>query len=171
VLRYVRRHIGQRVRLRLTPEVRFVYDTAVERGERVLTLLSQMKVDEEVATARLATAAPMTADATANDGDANSDDDATFIIFGDEDDGGGSEEAEESDEEGEETSLGLEGVGDPEWDEDVFREEPLVGGFAADMFQDANPEMEKLEADKKQWQWQQAQANKRKYKKKSTRRR
>lgn len=45
--RYVRRLIGERVQLRLTPEIRFVHDTAVERGERVLSLLQKMKNEEE----------------------------------------------------------------------------------------------------------------------------
>jgi hypothetical protein len=32
---YVRKHIGSRMRLRLTPEIRFFYDESSERGERV----------------------------------------------------------------------------------------------------------------------------------------
>jgi hypothetical protein len=33
--RYVRKHIGQKVRLRLTPEVRFIMDDSLERSMRV----------------------------------------------------------------------------------------------------------------------------------------
>lgn len=33
--RYVRKRIGQTMSLRLTPEIRFIYDEAHDRGERV----------------------------------------------------------------------------------------------------------------------------------------
>lgn len=33
--RYVRKHIGRTVRLRLTPEIRFILDDSIERSERV----------------------------------------------------------------------------------------------------------------------------------------
>jgi ribosome-binding factor A len=39
---YVRSELGQRVRLRRTPEVVFVEDRSIERGDRVLALLSQI---------------------------------------------------------------------------------------------------------------------------------
>lgn len=39
---YVRSELGQRVRLRRTPEVIFKEDLSVERGTRVLSLLSQL---------------------------------------------------------------------------------------------------------------------------------
>ena len=39
---YVRREIGQRVRLRRTPEVLFVEDKSLERGDRILSLLNQI---------------------------------------------------------------------------------------------------------------------------------
>lgn len=39
---YVRRELGQRVRLRRTPEVLFVEDRSLERGDRVLSLLNQI---------------------------------------------------------------------------------------------------------------------------------
>lgn len=35
---YVRKHVGQQIRLRLTPEVRFVLDDSIERSERVRAL-------------------------------------------------------------------------------------------------------------------------------------
>lgn len=40
---YVRKHIGRAMRLRLTPEIRFVLDESIERSERVLKLLEQVK--------------------------------------------------------------------------------------------------------------------------------
>lgn len=40
---YVRKHVGRQVRLRLTPEIRFVRDDSIERAERVLALLEQVK--------------------------------------------------------------------------------------------------------------------------------
>jgi ribosome-binding factor A len=39
---YVRSQIGQRVRLRRTPEVVFLEDTSLERGDRVLSLLNRL---------------------------------------------------------------------------------------------------------------------------------
>lgn len=40
---YVRKHVGRQVRLRLTPEIRFVIDDSIERTERVMKLLEQVK--------------------------------------------------------------------------------------------------------------------------------
>lgn len=40
---YVRKHIGRQIRLRLTPEVRFVLDDSLERTERVYKLLDQVR--------------------------------------------------------------------------------------------------------------------------------
>jgi ribosome-binding factor A len=42
---FVRRELGQRVRLRRTPEVVFVEDTSLERGDRILSLLNQISQD------------------------------------------------------------------------------------------------------------------------------
>ncbi len=39
---FVRREIGQRVRLRRTPEIIFLEDESLERGDRVLTLLNRL---------------------------------------------------------------------------------------------------------------------------------
>jgi len=39
---YVRSELGQRVRLRRTPEVLFVEDRSLERGDRILSLLNQI---------------------------------------------------------------------------------------------------------------------------------
>lgn len=43
---YVRHQIGQTVRLRLTPEIRFVVDDSIERSERVFKLLDMAKAIE-----------------------------------------------------------------------------------------------------------------------------
>jgi len=40
---YVRSELGQRIRLRRTPEVVFLEDRSIERGNRVLSLLNQLK--------------------------------------------------------------------------------------------------------------------------------
>jgi ribosome-binding factor A len=40
---YVRSELGSRIRLRRTPEVIFLEDNSIERGNRVLSLLDQIK--------------------------------------------------------------------------------------------------------------------------------
>ena len=40
---YVRKHIGRKIRLRLTPEIRFILDDSIERSERVLSLLKRVE--------------------------------------------------------------------------------------------------------------------------------
>ncbi len=42
---YVRRELGQRVQLRRTPEVVFIEDRSIERGNKVLSLLTQLNLD------------------------------------------------------------------------------------------------------------------------------
>lgn len=44
---YVRSELGQRVRLRRTPEVIFIEDKSLERGMRVLSLLDRIGSDRE----------------------------------------------------------------------------------------------------------------------------
>ncbi len=48
---YVRSLLGQRVRLRRTPEVIFVEDRSIERGMRVLSLLNQLSDERKDADA------------------------------------------------------------------------------------------------------------------------
>ena len=48
---YVRSEIGRRVQLRLTPEITFAYDDSIERGARLLRLISEVQ-SEEVAAPR-----------------------------------------------------------------------------------------------------------------------
>ncbi len=40
---FVRHELGQRIRLRRTPEVVFIEDRSIERGDRVLSLLNQLE--------------------------------------------------------------------------------------------------------------------------------
>jgi ribosome-binding factor A len=44
---YVRSELGRRVRLRRTPEVVFIEDRALERGDRMLTLLNQLSEERQ----------------------------------------------------------------------------------------------------------------------------
>lgn len=44
---FVRRELGQRIRLRRTPEVVFIEDRALERGDRMLTLLNQLSQERQ----------------------------------------------------------------------------------------------------------------------------
>lgn len=46
---YVRSEIGRRVQLRLTPEITFAYDDSIERGARLLRLISEVQSDEAAA--------------------------------------------------------------------------------------------------------------------------
>ncbi|MGB3695364.1 MAG: 30S ribosome-binding factor RbfA [Spirulinaceae cyanobacterium] len=39
---FVRRELGQRLRLRRTPEVRFIEDTSLEKGDRMIDLLNSI---------------------------------------------------------------------------------------------------------------------------------
>ena len=43
---FLRRELGQRIRLRNTPELVFRWDRSMERGERIAYLLDQLKEDE-----------------------------------------------------------------------------------------------------------------------------
>lgn len=122
--RYVRRLIGERVRLRLTPEIRFVHDVAVERGERVLSLLERMEKEEAEPPKSLEDSLQAMKDDAAEAAappsvDAN--------------------------------SPFLEGVGDDAYDSD--EENAEVTFFSADMFPDASLADEKLAAARKEEDW------------------
>jgi ribosome-binding factor A len=45
---FVRRELGQRMRLRRTPEIAFLEDTSLERGDHILHLLNDLHLPEEV---------------------------------------------------------------------------------------------------------------------------
>ena len=141
--RYVRRLIGQRVQLRLTPEIRFVYDVAVDRSEKVLALLEQVEADRLAAenpqgTAVAAEVQPAVGVAVGGDIGA----DNPF----------------------------LEGVGDSRYDSDYDNEQPSRF-FTADMFPDARPEIDELQARKKAEMWKEGRTRKARYRSKSSARR
>ncbi|PSB24556.1 30S ribosome-binding factor RbfA [Stenomitos frigidus] len=46
---FVRSELGQRIRLRRTPEVIFLEDSSLERGDKVLSLLSRLSQERELA--------------------------------------------------------------------------------------------------------------------------
>ncbi|CAH9118252.1 unnamed protein product [Cuscuta europaea] len=45
--KYVRGELGKRIKLRLTPEVRFIEDESLERGSRVIAILDRIKSENE----------------------------------------------------------------------------------------------------------------------------
>jgi len=45
--KYVRSQIGKRIKLRLTPEIRFIEDESMERGSRILAILDKLKEERE----------------------------------------------------------------------------------------------------------------------------
>jgi ribosome-binding factor A len=55
---YVRSEIGKRIRMRHTPEVIFEHDISLERGDRILTLLSRLNTDEPMAPEELSEEVP-----------------------------------------------------------------------------------------------------------------
>jgi ribosome-binding factor A len=44
---FVRRELGQRIRLRRTPEVVFLEDLSLERGDRMINLINQIEIRPE----------------------------------------------------------------------------------------------------------------------------
>lgn len=44
--KYVRSELGRRMKLRLTPEIRFIEDESLERGSRVIAILDRLKSEE-----------------------------------------------------------------------------------------------------------------------------
>ncbi|ESR36769.1 putative ribosome-binding factor A [Citrus sinensis] len=47
--KYVRSQLGRRMKLRLTPEIRFIEDESFERGSRVIAILDRIKAEKEAA--------------------------------------------------------------------------------------------------------------------------
>ncbi|PIM99839.1 hypothetical protein CDL12_27664 [Handroanthus impetiginosus] len=45
--KYVRSMLGKRMKLRLTPEIRFIEDESIERGSRVIAILDRIKAENE----------------------------------------------------------------------------------------------------------------------------
>ncbi|WOK95341.1 hypothetical protein Cni_G04048 [Canna indica] len=46
--KYVRSELGRRMKLRLTPEIRFIEDESLERGSRVLAILDRLKEEKNI---------------------------------------------------------------------------------------------------------------------------
>ena len=44
---FVRRELGQRVSLRRTPEIAFLEDSSIERGDRIINLINRLEIPEE----------------------------------------------------------------------------------------------------------------------------
>ncbi len=44
---FVRHELGQRIKIRHTPEIRFVEDTSLERGDRMIHLINQIRQQEK----------------------------------------------------------------------------------------------------------------------------
>lgn len=121
----MRRLIGERVRLRLTPEIRFVHDLAVERGERVLNLIARIETDD----------AAEQPEGLQESIQAMKDDAA----------------AAAAPEPVNANSPFLEGVGETEYDSD--EEDVETTFFSADMFPDASPAEEHMAAARKEEAW------------------
>nr|GMC89234.1 probable ribosome-binding factor A, chloroplastic [Ipomoea batatas] len=51
--KYVRSELGKRMKLRLTPEIRFIEDLSIERGSRVIAILDRIKRENEKKEANL----------------------------------------------------------------------------------------------------------------------
>ncbi|KAJ8631532.1 hypothetical protein MRB53_024855 [Persea americana] len=45
--KYIRSELGKRMKLRLTPEIRFIEDDSLERGSRVIAILDRLKSERE----------------------------------------------------------------------------------------------------------------------------
>jgi hypothetical protein len=148
--RYVRRRLGERVRLRLTPEVRFIHDDAVDRGERVLSLLSRLRDEEDEELSSGSSSETDGSEAQDASGDAagvslrSNDGFLDLEALGVAEGSTGSEDASER-----EDSPFLEGVGDDEYD-DMPQTSTF---FSADMFPDARPELEMAAIKEKGDNW------------------
>ncbi|XP_059654032.1 probable ribosome-binding factor A, chloroplastic [Cornus florida] len=46
--KYVRHELGRRMKLRLTPEIRFIEDESIERGSRVIAILDRIKNEKKI---------------------------------------------------------------------------------------------------------------------------
>lgn len=149
------------MQLRLTPEIRILYDDAAERGERVLQLLDSIKEEDEKKAALKRQAAGE---------DAEEEEEEEEEGFLDLDEEASSEDAAEASGGDKKKRKGggtkpnpfLEGVGDPDYDSDAERpggeRPPLL--LTPNMFPDAYPELDEMQAREKQSAWQRKQDGK-----------
>ncbi|OMO74417.1 Ribosome-binding factor A [Corchorus capsularis] len=47
--KYIRSMLGKRMKLRLTPQIRFIEDESLERGSRVIAILDKIKAEKSIA--------------------------------------------------------------------------------------------------------------------------
>ncbi|KAF2543830.1 hypothetical protein F2Q70_00033940 [Brassica cretica] len=73
--KYVRSELGKRMKLRLTPEVRFIEDESMERGSRVIAILDKIKAEKG------SEGEPETSDSPEDDQDWGVDDPDEDIIY------------------------------------------------------------------------------------------
>lgn len=80
--KYVRSELGRRMKLRLTPEIRFIEDESLERGSRVLAILDRIKDENDNKNSPSGAANDGSSDQSDDDGDWEGDDpDDEGIIY------------------------------------------------------------------------------------------
>lgn len=134
------------MRLRLTPEIRFFNDTSVDRGERVLKLLNRVEQGEYADNE----ASP------SSKGESDEDDDEGFFVLDDAADMG-DVEAAAAEAAVPKVNRFLVGLDD---DSDAEDDGETGNFFTAEMFPDANPQMEDLQAKQKAALWDSDQGRK-----------
>ncbi|KAJ8500275.1 hypothetical protein OPV22_010827 [Ensete ventricosum] len=78
--KYVRSELGRRMKLRLTPEVRFIEDESLERGSRVLAILDRLK-EEKLSSEGKDVKQLEPLNSSEQDGDGDMDDEDEGIIY------------------------------------------------------------------------------------------
>ncbi|CAL9748819.1 unnamed protein product [Musa acuminata subsp. burmannicoides] len=78
--KYVRSELGRRMKLRLTPEIRFIEDESLERGSRVLAILDRLKEEKKSSEGNdVKQLEPL--NSSEEDGDGDMDDEDEGIIY------------------------------------------------------------------------------------------
>ncbi|CAL9111767.1 ribosome-binding factor A [Musa troglodytarum] len=78
--KYVRSELGRRMKLRLTPEIRFIEDESLERGSRVLAILDRLKEEKKSSEGKdVKQLEPL--NSSEEDGDGDMDDEDEGIIY------------------------------------------------------------------------------------------
>nr|XP_009391839.1 PREDICTED: probable ribosome-binding factor A, chloroplastic [Musa acuminata subsp. malaccensis] len=78
--KYVRSELGRRMKLRLTPEIRFIEDESLERGSRVLAILDRLKEEKKSSKGNdVKQLEPL--NSSEEDGDGDMDDEDEGIIY------------------------------------------------------------------------------------------
>ncbi|KNA23772.1 hypothetical protein SOVF_022360 [Spinacia oleracea] len=79
--KYVRGQLGRRMKLRLTPEVRFLEDESLERGSRVIAILDKLKSENEQKDAKSPEEEEESTDLPSDDDNWEEDDNDEGIIY------------------------------------------------------------------------------------------